>query len=101
MNTGDTAADCINTSAAVDAYEELRSDMLADSASGSHFGLILIIRQGIAAWIDRRAACAAPAKAAAVARGSEAAPLISDELHADMVRVLACMAMAGRQEINA
>ncbi len=84
----------------MNAYEELRSDMLADSVSGSHFGLILIIRQGIAAWMDRRAACSAPAKAVTVARGSEAAPLISNELHADMVRVLACMAMAARQEIN-
>ena len=85
----------------MDAYEELRSDMLSDLASGSHFGLILLIRQGVAAWMDRRAACSAPAKAVAVTRVSEAAPLISDELHADMVRVLACMAMAGRKEINA
>ncbi len=101
MNTDDTAVDCTDANAFVDTYEELRSDMLSDSPSGSHFGLILLMRQGIAAWMDRRAACSAPAKTVAVARRSEAAPLISDELHAGMARVLACMAMADRKEINA
>jgi hypothetical protein len=84
----------------VAAYEELRSRVLMGSARASHFGLVLFLREGTTAWMDRRLACSAVADRAADPDRSATAPLVSEELHAGIVRVLASMAMAGRGEIG-
>ncbi len=79
--------------ASVRAYEALRGHVLAGaSAGGSHAGLVLLLRQGVAAWMARRLTCAAPAAACTNAR------LVGEEIHAGVVRVLASMAMAAQQE---
>ena len=79
------------------AYEALRSQVLTDSQRGGRFGLILLLREGIAAWIDRRAACSAPA--AASFRAVPALP-VSDPLRADIVHVLASIALTRREEVS-
>ena len=84
----------------VGAYEQLRSRVLAGSACGSSFGLVLLRREGIAAWMARGSARSAPVAPAAPDRDA-AAPVGSDEIHAGVVRVLASMALAGREETNA
>jgi hypothetical protein len=61
------------------------------------FGLVVLRREGIAAWMARGSARSAP-----VAPDRDAAaPAGSDEIHAGVVRVLASMALAGREETNA
>jgi hypothetical protein len=35
------------------AYEQLRRGVLQGPPLGGHFGLILLMREGVAAWIDR------------------------------------------------
>jgi hypothetical protein len=85
---------------AIAAYEELRSHMLAGSPSGGHFGLVLLLREGIAAWIERCAACWALAAKSATPDRTVPRPLLSEQLHGDMVRVLASIALTGREEME-
>jgi len=78
------------------AYEQLRSHRLAGSPGGPHFGLVVLLREGIAAWIERRATClglAAPSATRPVP-GS----LRCEQLHAEIVHVLADIALQGRGE---
>ena len=83
------------------AYEELRSHVLSGSPSGRHFELALLLRQGVAAWMAGRSPSATQGQPAAAPEPLPAAPLVLDRLHADVVRVLANMALAGKQEMCA
>jgi hypothetical protein len=99
MTASDTTTGGTDTS--VEAYEELRNHVLSGSSSmNGHSGLVLL-RQGVAAWVAQRSVCTASVQPAAVPEPQAAAPLPSDGLHADVVRVLANMALAGRQEMSA
>jgi hypothetical protein len=80
----------------VTAYEALRAQVLTSSTAGSPTGLLVLLRQGVAAWIARRSACSSPAPAAA----RTATPLVGDEIHAAIVRVLASMVLDGQQEVR-
>lgn len=82
--------------ASATAYEALRTHVLTGSTAGSHAGLVVLLRQGVAAWMARRSACSSPAPAAA----RTATPLVGDEIHAAIVRVLASMALAGQQGVR-
>jgi len=84
----------------VAAYEELRNRVLANSTSGGHFGLLLLIREGIAAWMARCSIRAVPSLPLVDPAQRAAVPLVSDEIHAGIVRVLASMALAGRGEMS-
>jgi len=76
----------------VTAYERLRGHVLARSPiAGDARALVLLVREGIAAWIAPRAAAAtAPAAPARSVEG----PYAPADHHASLVRVLATMAMA-------
>ena len=78
--------------ASVTAYEALRSHVLC--GAGSHAGLVVLLRQGVAAWMARRLACAGPAPA--VARTTTR--IKGEEISAALVRVLASMALAAQPE---
>jgi hypothetical protein len=80
----------------VAAYEALRRRVLAGSVFGGPTGLVLFLREGLAAWMARGAAGAA---ADPERRG--AAPLVADAIHAAVVRVLASMALGGLKEMSA
>lgn len=80
--------------ASVRDYEALRSHVLAGASTGSHAGLLVLLRQGVAAWMARRSACACPAPAAA----RTTTLLAGEEIHAALVRVLASMALAAQRE---
>ena len=85
---------------AIAAYEDLRRHVLAGAAFDSRFGQVVLLREGVAAWMARRSACSAQHTPAAAPERSGAAP-VSDELHAGIVGVLASMALAGRGEMSA
>jgi len=76
------------------AYEALRSHVLA--GTGSHTGLIVLLRQGMAAWMARRLACTCPAPAAA----RTTTLLLGEQIDAALVRVLASMALAVSPEVH-
>ena len=83
---------------AVAAYEELRSHMLAGSPGGPHSGMIVLLREGVAGWIERGAACRGLA-AQSAARPWPGA-LLSDGLHSEIVHVLADIALTYREEVK-
>lgn len=82
----------------VTAYEALRSHALAGSSGGGQPGLIVLLRQGLAAWLTRRLASPRPVPAAA---GAAVLPFATDEIHAALVRLLAGMALASRRKVHA
>jgi len=84
----------IGREASVAAYENLRRHVLAGTASGSPFGLVLLLREGLAAWVSHGAISTAALPAADRApRG--AAPNVSDGIRASVVQVLASMVLRG------
>ncbi len=81
----------------VAAYEALRRSVLAGVSCGGHFGLVLLLREGLAAWMARRPACSTPVEP----ERRVAAPIMSNEIDAAVVRVLANMALGGLEEMRA
>ena len=96
--TGSPAATTGDT--VVAAYEDLRRRVLAGAPFGGHVGLVVLLREGIVAWMIRGSAGAAPVEAANAERRG-AAPLVSSEIHAAVVRVLVSMTLGGLQEKSA
>jgi hypothetical protein len=87
---------------AVAAYEEVRRRVLVKAgACDCDHGQIFLLREGIVAWIARGATSTAPADLTADRGSYVTAPVLSDEIHAGIVRVLANMALAaGRREMT-
>jgi hypothetical protein len=81
------------------AYEQMRNHVLQGSPCGGQFGLILVMREGVAAWIDRCAPGFTPVAASANVDRVVALPDLSPQLHAGIVDVLVNIAMATRKEI--
>ena len=79
------------------AYEELRSQAIA----GGGIGLAVLLREGVAGWMSQRQAGSAPMEPATAPLWHAAPPVVSDEIHAGVVRVLASMALAARKEMPA
>ena len=83
-------------------YEELRSHVRAGSAFDSHLGLVLLLREGVTAWMARGSASSAQVEPTTASPERPAvAPVVTDEIHAGLVRVLANIALAGREELRA
>ena len=97
MTTNDVATRNRDTPGA--AYEELRRRVLAGSTTGSHFGLVVLLREGVAAWMARGAVASTADRSAPTDRWA-AAPMLSDEVHAGVVRVLAGMALSVRRGVS-
>ena len=88
-------------SVAVDAaaaYEQLRHHVRTGSSPGGHVGLVLLLREGVAAWLERSASGVTPAGPSIVAAVAPAVPF--PQLQAGIVAVLADMVWTTRQEMN-
>jgi hypothetical protein len=85
--------------ASVAAYEDLRRRALVENGFGD-LGQIFLVREGLVAWMARARTDLVSAKVTAVKDPVAAAPVLSDEIHAGVVRVLASMAMARRREMT-
>jgi hypothetical protein len=78
--------------AGVTGYEDLRGHVLGlGRSSGTPAGLLVLLGQGVAAWMARCSLSPAPRPATA------ASPTV-DQRHAALVRVLASMALAAAKE---
>jgi hypothetical protein len=82
----------------VAAYEELRSHVLAGSPGGPHWGMIVLLREGIAAWIEHHTARGGVAAQAATLLIPRSA--LPEMLHAEMVHVLAEIVLKRREGKN-
>jgi hypothetical protein len=78
-------------------YEQLRSGALDRASVGGHFGRVVLLREGVAAWMALASTSSAVSQAAAIDR-PPVAPLGSDELRNDMALVLASMVMPTHEE---
>ncbi|MGH9255337.1 MAG: hypothetical protein ACRD3C_12300 [Vicinamibacterales bacterium] len=77
------------------AYEQLRHHVLTGSSGAGHVGLILLMREGVAAWLDHSAPGFTPSTVAAVA-----SPGLLPPLQAGIVAVLVDLVWTTRQEMN-
>jgi hypothetical protein len=81
-------------------YEQLRRHVHEGAAApDGHGGLVVLWREGMAAWMAWRTTGAAAAPVPAP-QPPGSTPLAAAELHASLVRVLASLAMSGGTERN-
>jgi len=95
-STGDVQRAATPVGDASVAYEELRNHVLT-GVSGNGAGLVLLLREGLAAWLEGRGASVPPPvpEARPSPQTYAAASVVSAEVHAGIVRVLASMVLAG------
>jgi hypothetical protein len=79
------------------AYEALREHVLAGAGLASPGGLVVLLREGLLAWLADRWASAAPGAPTLRAERSGPAAQALDELRGGVVGLLAGMALAGRE----
>jgi hypothetical protein len=87
-------------------YEEIRHLAVTGSTLGGQHGLVVLLREGLAAWWVRRSICSDPVEPGSEPDRHVEATLVSDQIQAGMVRVLASMALGSHyknhhQEISA
>ena len=81
---------------AVSAYEALRAHVLTGSTLSRPAGLVVLLRQGVAAWWARRWACSSAASPAP----RSATPQVANEMQVALVQVLVSMALAPHQAVR-
>ena len=80
-----------------ESYEQLRCHVLAGSPGGGHTGLAVLLREGVAAWMERITAVTPVLSA----RPDDATPLtITGPLHAGLVQILTSIALGRIEEIH-
>jgi len=84
---------------AVAAYEQLRRHVLQGCPRGALVGVILVRREGVAAWMDRGATGLATVASTPPDR-AVAFPDVSPPLHAGIVDVLVSIALTPREETH-
>ena len=88
-----------NTPAHVARYEELRRHAVERQILAGRFGLAVLLRQGLAAWVEQWSKMPAPTPAPS-AEISRPSPL-PDDTSAAVINVLAAMALGHIQEVHA
>jgi hypothetical protein len=81
-----------------EAYEQMRCQVLTASPGGGCFGLSVLLREGVAAWIEHCAAIRLSSLPTGPA--TQTCPAITSPLHAGMVQILASIALNRIQEIH-
>ena len=79
------------------AYEELRGCAIAGAASGG-LGLVILLREGLAAWLTRRWSGADSVEITPPPDRHAGRTFGSEELHLDLVRVLASMVLGSNEK---
>jgi len=83
-------------------YEALRTHVLQATTALTHEGLIVLLRQGVAAWMMRAQSLSIPRAGTGGRTPRARAPRLPDEINASFVQVMATMALTGRyQEVHA
>jgi len=72
--------------------------LVGAAVAGEACALVLLLREGLAAWIERRTAGAAAASFIAPRERPVGAPHAAGDQHASLVHVLASMAISNRGE---
>jgi hypothetical protein len=72
--------------------------LLEDATEGGHFGLVILLREGVAAWMTHAKSSRPPALPTMLEDRPSVTALIAGDVHADMARVLANMVMTTHEE---
>jgi len=80
-------------------YETLRAHAVQRHAPATRDGLVVLLRQGVAAWMDAWARLPAPPPRRTQCEHRRASPL-PDETSTEVVHVLAAMALGHIQEVH-
>jgi hypothetical protein len=72
--------------------------MLERATVNGHFGRVVLLREGVAAWMAHASTPPPVSRNVANERPPPDAPLLSDALRNDMARVLASMVVTTREE---
>jgi len=81
-------------------YEQMRCSVLEPATTGGHYGLVSLMREGVAAWMVRTSTSSTRAAIEEV-RDSDRAPVacaLGDRLREDMTLVLVSMVMTNHEE---
>lgn len=81
-------------------YEALRAHAVERHAPASRDGLVVVLRQGVAAWTQAWSRLPAPPPRPTQAEHQRPSPL-HDDTSAEVVRVLAAMTLSHIQEVPA
>jgi hypothetical protein len=76
----------------VERYEELRERVLRGATAGCRLGLALLLREGMAGWMEAWGRCADPSPRTPSPAASTPA---HDGVRSELVHVLAAMALGG------
>jgi len=87
-------------------YEEIRRCALTGAPLGGRDGVVVLVREGLAAWLARRSVSTDVVETGSPPDRHLGAVPVTDELQTGLVRVLASMALGGHvqrleQERNA
>ena len=92
-----SAAPQQNVPAYVARYEELRRHVVERQILAGRLGLAVLLRQGLAAWVEQWSQVSTPTPSTERSRPSP----LSDDTSADVIHVLAAMALGHMQEVHA
>jgi len=81
-------------------YEALRTHVVDRRALASHDGLVVLLRQGLAAWMEAWSRLPAP-PASPVQTERQRPSRLPDDASAEVVRVLAAMTLSHIEEVHA
>jgi len=79
-------------------YEALRGGALEPELSGGQFGLVILLREGLAAWVAHATSRPVAITPPASSERPTAAPVVSDDIRTDMIAVLASMVRLDPEE---
>ncbi len=79
-------------------YERLREGNLECATRGGHFGLAILVREGVAAWIANGVGRSANVSLGGTTERTSTWPTVANESRAKLVAVLANLAMANPVE---
>ena len=88
-----------NAPAHIARYEELRRHVVEQQSLAGRLGLVILLQQGLAAWVEQwsKMPTPTPAPSSEISRPS----LLPDDTSADVINVLAAMALGHMQEVHA
>jgi hypothetical protein len=93
VNAGPAAATTPASKDIVLRYEDLRRHIIEGFGSQPRLGLVVVVREGLAAWMTVCAPAASAVLPAPEPSAGAAAHRRSDAAHADLVHVLTAMAL--------
>jgi len=76
-------------------YEALRAHVLTGTVAARSCGLVVLLHQGVAAWMEHWSTSSLSAKPPPTGK---AAPVNADENEATLVRILASMVLCSQQQ---